>query len=125
VLAAASHVVVVCVRSLAGLRDTIRLQTVVREQAPQARLWLVEAGVAGDRASIGKSEFEKGIGKALDMKVSYDAKSAGTAANSGQALPIAAPRSPTVRDIRQLTALLAGPAKATAKRRLFALPSLR
>jgi pilus assembly protein CpaE len=125
VLAAASHVVLVCVRSLAGLRDTIRLQTLVREQAPQARLWLVEAGVAADRASIGKSEFEKGIGKALDMRLSYDPKSAGAAANSGQPLPIAAPRSPTVRDIRQLTALLAGPAKATAKRRLFAMPSLR
>ena len=37
VLAAASHVVV-CVRSLPGLRDTIRLQSLVREQAPQARL---------------------------------------------------------------------------------------
>jgi len=38
VLATASHVVLVCIRSLAGLRDTIRLQTLVREQAPQARL---------------------------------------------------------------------------------------
>ncbi len=43
VLAAASQVVLVCERSLAGLRDTIRLQTLVREQAPQIRLLLVEA----------------------------------------------------------------------------------
>ena len=115
VLAAASHVVVVCERSLAGLRDTIRLQTLMREQAPQVRLWLVEAGAAGGRALIGKSEFEKGIGKALDMQISYDPKSAGAAVNAGQPLPLAAPRSPVVREFRQLAALLAGPVAATAE----------
>ncbi len=124
VLAAASHVVVFCERSLAGLRDTIRLQSVVREQAPQARLWLVEAGATGERALIGKSEFEKGIGKALDASLSYDPKSAGAAVNSGQPLPVATPRSTIVRELRQLTALLAGPAQATPKRRVFALRSL-
>jgi pilus assembly protein CpaE len=124
VLATASHVVLVCIRSLAGLRDTIRLQTLVREQAPQARLWLVEAGVAGEHTAIGKSEFAKGIGKPFDASLSYDPKAVGAAANSGQPLPLAAPRSPTVRDIRRLTALLAGPAQAAPKRRVFALPSL-
>jgi pilus assembly protein CpaE len=124
VLAAASHVVVLCERSLAGLRDTIRLQTVVREQAPQARLWLVEAGASRERALIAKSEFEKGIGKSLDASLCYDPKSAGSAANSGQPVPVAAPRSAVVRELRQLTALLAGPAQASSKRRIFALPSL-
>ena len=51
-LAAAAHVVVICERSLAGLRDTIRLQTLMREQAPQVRLRLVEAGASGSRALI-------------------------------------------------------------------------
>ncbi len=93
VLAAASQVVVFCERSLAGLRDTIRLQSLVRDQAAQARLWLVDAGVASERAVIGKGEFEKGIGKAFDTSLPYDPKSAGAAANSGQPLPAAAPRS--------------------------------
>ncbi len=126
VLAAASQVVVFCEHSLAGLRDTIRLQTLVREQAPQARLWLVEAGASSERAPIGKSEFEKGIGKSLDASFSYDPKSASAAANSGQPLPAAAPRSAIVRELRQLTALLVGPAPAVAKSksRVFALPSL-
>lgn len=124
VLAAASHVVVVCERSLAGLRDTIRLQTLVREQAPQIRLWLVEAGAPGERALIGRSEFEKGIGKAFDASLSYDPRSAGAAANSGQPLPVSAPRNPIVREFRHLTAILAGPAPAAPKRRLFALRSL-
>ena len=122
VLAAASHVVVVCERSLAGLRDTIRLQTLMRDQAPQVRLWLVEAGASGGRALIGKGEFEKGIAKALDASLSHDPKAAGAAANSGQPLPLAAPRSPIVREFRQLAEMLAGPAPTTAKRKLFALP---
>jgi pilus assembly protein CpaE len=124
VLAAASQVVVFCEHSLAGLRDTIRLQTLMREQAPQARLWLVGAGASGERAPIGKSEFEKGIGKSLEARLSYDPKSASAAANSGQPLPAAVPRSAIVRELRQLTALLVGPAPAAAKSRVFALPSL-
>jgi pilus assembly protein CpaE len=122
VLGGASHVVVVCERSLAGLRDTIRLQTLMRDQAPQVRLWLVEAGATGDRALIGKSEFEKGIAKSLDASISYDPKAAGAAANSGQPLPMAVPRSPAVKEFRQLAEMLAGPATPVAKRKLFALP---
>ena len=121
VLAAASHVVVLCERSLAGLRDTIRLQTMMREQAPQIHVWLVEAGAAGGRALIGKSEFQKGIGQSLNAGISYDPKSAGAAANSGQPLPMAAPRAPIVREFRQLAELVAGPAPAGAKRRLLGL----
>ncbi|MGH7115594.1 MAG: AAA family ATPase [Stellaceae bacterium] len=124
VLAAASHIVLICERSLAGLRDTIRLQSLIREQTPQARLWLVEAGAIGERALIGKGEFEKGIGKGLDMAISYDPKSAGAAVNSGRPLPVAAPRSPVVRELRQLAALFAGPAAAAPKRRLSAIRSL-
>jgi pilus assembly protein CpaE len=121
VLAAASHVVVLCERSLAGLRDTIRLQTMMREQAPQVHVWLVEAGATGGRALIGKSEFQKGIGQSLNAGISYDPKSAGAAVNSGQPLPMAAPRAPIVREFRQLAELVAGPAPAGAKRKLLGL----
>lgn len=124
VLAAASRTVIVCERSLPGLRDTIRLQTVLREQAPQTRVVLAEAGASGERALIGKAEFEKGIGKPLDASLSYDAKSVGAATNAGQPLPLAAPRSPLLRDLRQLVATIVGQAEAAPKRRLFALKSL-
>ena len=121
VLAAATHAVVVCERSLAGLRDTMRLQTLMREQAPQVRVWLVEAGATAGRALLAKGDFEKGIAKSLDFSISYDAKSAGAAANSGQPLPVAVPRSPVVREFRQLAEVLSGPALPVAKRKLFAL----
>ena len=90
ILAGASHVVMLCERSLAGLRDTIRLQSLMREQAPQVQVWLVEAGASGQRCLIGKSEFEKGIGKSFDLTLSFDPKSAGAAVNTGQPLPLAA-----------------------------------
>ncbi len=122
VLAAASHAVVVGERSLAGLRDTIRLQTLIREQAPQAQLWLIEAGASGHRAQIGRTEFEKGLGKPFDLTVSFDPKAAAAAINNGQALPIAAAKSPVVRELRQLATKLVG--DAAAPRRKFSLASL-
>src|SRR5437763_15733342 len=94
VLGAASRVVIVCERSLAGLRDTIRLQTLLREHAPQAQVLMVDAGASGERSTVGKAEFEKAVGKALDATLSHDAKSAAAATNAGQPLPLAAPRSP-------------------------------
>jgi Flp pilus assembly CpaE family ATPase len=84
--------------------------------------WLVEAGATGGRALIGKSEFQKGIGQGLNASISYDPKSAGAAANSGQPLPLAVPRAPIVREFRQLAELVAGPAPAAAKRRRLPLP---
>ena len=116
--------VVFCEHSLAGLRDTIRLQTLVREQAPQARLWLVEAGASGERALIGKSEFEKGIGKSLDARLSYDPKSASAAANSGQPLPA---RGAAQRDRARTAAAdraCRPAARPLPKAPVFALPSL-
>ena len=118
VLGAASRVVIMCERSLAGLRDTIRLQTLMREHAPQTQVLLIEAGASAERATVGKSEFEKAVGKSLDASLSHDAKSAGAATNAGQPLPVAAPRSPVVREIEQLIAALAGPGE-TQKRKIF------
>jgi len=108
-----------CERSLAGLRDVIRLQTLLREHAPQTQVMLVEAGVSNERSTVGKAEFEKAVGKPLDATLSPDAKSVGTAANAGQPLPVAAPRSPVVREIEQLIAAFAGPVGETQKRKIF------
>jgi pilus assembly protein CpaE len=118
VLGAASKVVILCERNLAGLRDTIRLQTLMREHAPQTQVLLVDAGASGERATVGKAEFEKAVGKTLDVSLSHDAKSAGAATNAGQPLPVAAPRSPVVREIEQLITALAGVGE-TQKRKMF------
>lgn len=119
VLGAASRVVILCERNLAGLRDTIRMQTLMREHAPQTQVLLIDAGASGERATVGKSEFEKAVGKSLDASLSHDAKSAGAATNAGQPLPVAAPRSPVVREIEQLVATLVGGNVETQKRKMI------
>jgi Flp pilus assembly CpaE family ATPase len=81
---------------------------------------LVDAGATGERATVGKSEFEKAIGHSLEASLSYDAKSAGAATNAGQPLAMAAPRSPVARELEQLVANLAG-AGAVQKRKFFGL----
>jgi|HubBroStandDraft_6_1064221.scaffolds.fasta_scaffold89521_4 pilus assembly protein CpaE len=118
VLAAASSVVVICERSLEGLRDTIRIQTLVREQAPQTRLLLVETGAHGDRATVETSKFEEAVGASFDVSLTYDPKAAGAAENAGQPLPAAAPHSAYTREVRQLIVKLAGAAEPQ-KRRQF------
>jgi pilus assembly protein CpaE len=122
VLSAASRAILMCERSLAGLRDTIRLQALLRDQAPQTRLFLVDSGAHGDRATVGKSEFEKAIGKSFDAALSYDPKAAGGAANAGQPVTLAAPRSAYSKEINQLVLNFAGAPAAEAKKRRFALP---
>jgi pilus assembly protein CpaE len=121
VLSTASRAILLCERSLAGLRDTIRLQTVLREQAPQTRLLLLDSGAHGDRATVGKGEFEKAVGKSFDATLSYDPKAAGAAANAGQPVPLAAPRSTYSKEIHQLIGGFAG-AATEAKKKRFALP---
>jgi pilus assembly protein CpaE len=118
VLGAANWVILLCERSLAGLRDTIRLQSMLRENAPQAKVVLVDSGVPGERATVGKGEFEKAVGHPLDVSFPYDAKSTGAATNAGQALPLAAPRSPVIRELEQLVARLAGTTEVQ-KRKMF------
>jgi pilus assembly protein CpaE len=114
VLAAASHVVVLCERSLAGLRDTVRLQAMVREQAPQSQLLLIETGA---HASVGKSQFEKAVGASFAGSLSYDPKAADAAINAGKALPLAAPRSAYARDVQQLIIKIAGAAEPAKSHR--------
>ncbi len=121
VLSATSRAILVFERTLAGLRDTIRIQTLIREQAPQTQLVLVDCGAHGDRATVGKSEFEKAVGKPFDAALSYDPKATGAAANAGQPVPLAAPRSAYTKEIQQLVGKFAGVA-ADAKKRRFALP---
>jgi pilus assembly protein CpaE len=122
VLGAASRTVMLCERSLAGLRDTIRVQTLLREHAPQTRLFLVESGAHGDRTTVGKGEFEKAVGKSFDGTLSYDTKAAGAAANSGQPVPMAAPRSQYAREMAQLVTTLAGATEAKKRRFAINLP---
>jgi pilus assembly protein CpaE len=113
VFASASHIVVLCERSLAGLRDAIRLKALVREWAPQSQLLLLDTGA---HAMIGKSQFEKAVGASFDGSLPYDPGVADAAINTGQPLPLAAPHSAYTRNIQLLINKLAGAVEPERRR---------
>jgi pilus assembly protein CpaE len=121
VLGVANRVAILCERSLEGLRDTIRLQAFLREQAPQCQVLLVDSGAAAERAGIGKAEFEKAVGKKFDIILSHDPKAAAAATNAGQPVPLAAPRSALARDAERLAAAVRG-GGIRQKRKILGLP---
>jgi pilus assembly protein CpaE len=120
VLGAANRVVIICERSLDGLRDTIRLQTLLREHAPQCQVLLVDSGAAAERAGIGGAEFEKAVGRKFDAVLSHDVRSAAAATNTGQPVPVAAPRPHVAPAREKLAAALRG-ASVRQKRKIFGL----
>jgi pilus assembly protein CpaE len=120
VLGVANRVVLVCERSLDGLRDTVRLQSFLRENAPQCQLSLIDSGAAAERAGIGRAEFEKAVGRKFDAVLSHDTKAAAAATNAGRPVPVAAPRSPLAREAERLAVALRG-AGIRQKRKIFGL----
>jgi pilus assembly protein CpaE len=119
VLGAANRVIIICERSLEGLRDTVRLQAFLREHAPQCQVLLTDSGAAAERAGIGRAEFEKAVGKKFDIILPHDPKSAAAATNAGQPVSLAAPRSALARDVERLAAALGGGIRQ--KRKIFGL----
>lgn len=109
VLAAATHVVLVCELSLAGMRDAIRMQAFARDCAPQAKLILLSGGAEdGRKPKISLADFERGLGQKLDYVIPHDAKAATASANAGKPLPVAARSSKVAAALRRLAVDLVG-----------------
>lgn len=107
VLTAASHVVVVCQLSLAGMRDAIRVQSLVAERAPQASVLHIGAGAGGTGLAV--DEFERGFGHKLKLIVPSDLKAVSAAINAGKTLAETAAGSKPAKSLHQLADELAGP----------------
>ena len=105
VLAVADEIVVVTSASLASLRDAIRWTDYVAAVADRAVVRVVQVAAAGSYP-LAKGEFEKSLGRKVDLIVPFDAKAAATAASSGKALPDAAPDGGIAKAVAELTAML-------------------
>jgi pilus assembly protein CpaE len=115
-LAAASHVAIVAEPTLAGLRDAIRLNAFVKESATSAQLLVVDGGAGrAQRSQVASAEFEKGLGRKLDIAVPYDPKTAAASANAGRALVDVATGSPAAKALRDLAVALAGSPPSTKR----------
>lgn len=119
VFAQSSYAIIVADCTLAGLRDTIRLNALAAQSNPDQRIIVLKGGALGGRGGVSRGEFEKELGRPLDAAIPSDPKAAMEAANAGQALPQAAPSSPVTLAIRQVATKLHGTAP---RRRKFWLP---
>lgn len=117
ILGQASAVVLVTDLSLAALRDTVRLQRLVKEQAPELRRVVVANRTDGHaRGHLARADFEKGLEGKIHGLVPEDAKAAARAANLGKPLAEVARGSKTVKALRALAAGLIVPERAASKR---------
>jgi len=108
---ASTDIVLLTDLSLPGVRDTMRLQQLVHDVAPQARLYLVTGGVVEPRRSAVKvADLERTLKRKVDCQVPPDVPSALSAINFGKPLAEAAPNSPIVKALRPLIAALDQPA---------------
>ena len=109
VIALADATIVVTDLSLSALRDTVRLVDLAKALDARGKPLLVGNQLGADhRGEIGRPEFERGIGGALDLAVPFDVKAAVAAAHGGKALPDAAGGSKAAIELRKLAARLAG-----------------
>lgn len=122
VLSAADTVIIVTDLSLASLRDTLRLNDLVKSLGSRSKPLIVANNVgAAHRGEIGRTEFERGLGQPLDAAIPFDVKAAVAMARGGKALPTAAGSSKATIELRALASRLSGaePKARTGLRRWF------
>lgn len=103
VLALASDVVLVTALTLPALRDTLRWLAVLPALAATAVIKVVAGPV---EEKLPRAEFERNLGRKIDVVMASDAKAFDQAANVGQPIAACAPKSPFSRCIGDLTTAL-------------------
>lgn len=121
VLGAADDIVLVSSPTLAGLRDGLRWIDFIAAVADRAVLRVVQGSVAGT-AALANSEFERSLGRKIDLAIPFDAKAAAQAANAGKSLPAVAPGSAVARAYADLATLLGFPTSAAPAAKAFRWP---
>lgn len=108
VLQSATDLVLVSDFSLAGMRDTMRIGGVLPTANASCNT-IVVANRAGEhkQGEMPRTEFEKGIGRKLDLVLPFDTKTVAAATNFGQ--PVAATKGPVSTHLRDITDRLCGP----------------
>ena len=121
VLAAADDIVLVTNASLSGLRDAIRWIDYIAAVADRAVVRVVQGLTAGPNP-LPRAEFEKSLGRKIDILLPFDAKAAASAANSGKALPAVAPDSAAAKAVADLVAMLGFSTPAAPRRAALRWP---
>jgi pilus assembly protein CpaE len=99
--------------SLAGMRDTMRITGILPTMNASCNTVLV-VNRAGEhkQGEMPRAEFEKGVGRKLDLVLPFDAKTVAAATNFGQ--PVAAGKGAVANGLRAITDRLCGAPAAGA-----------
>lgn len=109
VLADSAAVAVVTDFSLAGMRDTVRLRSLIRNAAPRAKFSIiVNRARPEDGSDVPKSAFEEAIEVPIDEIVPYDRKALALANRSGKPVPAVMTNSPVAKAYRAVGRMLSG-----------------
>ncbi|MCE2510627.1 MAG: AAA family ATPase [Alphaproteobacteria bacterium] len=109
VLADSAAVAVVTDFSLAGMRDTVRLRSLIRSAAPRAKLSIiVNRARPEDGSDVPKNAFEEAIEAPVNEIVPYDRKALALANRSGKPVPAVVKNSPVARACREVSKTLSG-----------------
>ncbi len=107
VLKDATHLVVVTDLSLAGMRDTLRLVQLALQGNAACQVTIVANRVGEFKeGEIAVAEFEKAIGRKVDLKIEFDAKNVAAAMNIGK--PASSHSKPVGQSIEHLIDILSG-----------------
>jgi pilus assembly protein CpaE len=107
IIEASTDILLITDLSLPGVRDAMRMQQVISDAAPQAKLYLATSGVIDARRSAVKiADVERTLKRKLDFQIPSDVSAAVSAVNFGKPLPDAAPGSSIVKALRPLVAKL-------------------
>lgn len=108
ILQSATDLVLVSDFSLAGMRDTMRMAGLLPTTNASCNALLV-ANRAGEhkQGEMPRAEFEKGVGRKLDLVLPFDPRTVAAATNFGQA--VASTKGPVANGLRQITDRLCGP----------------
>jgi pilus assembly protein CpaE len=108
ILQSATDLVLVSDFSLAGMRDTMRVAGMLPTTNAACNALLI-ANRCGEhkQGEMPRAEFEKGVGRKLDLVLPFDARTVAAATNFGQA--VAATKGPVAGGLRRITEQLCGP----------------
>ena len=108
ILQSATDLVLVSDFSLAGMRDTMRMTGLLpTTNAACSAMVVVNRSGEHKQGEMPRAEFEKGVGRKLDLVLPFDARTVAAATNFGQA--VAATKGPVAAGLRQITEKLCGP----------------
>jgi pilus assembly protein CpaE len=97
------HVVVLAVEfTLASTRDTIRILSWLKANAPQARVIVAANKVQQNAQEVSRKDFESSIERKVDVVIPYDAKTAAQSAKLGQPLAKVAKNSKLAQGLHAL-----------------------